>query len=109
MLTGNLENRRLEGLEVLEAEDRGRREDSDLLGVLHGFEGGAHGDFGLAVANVAAEQAVHGLGRFHVTLDVGDGAELVVGLGEVEGVFELALRLVSGEKGVADRGGLRCA
>ncbi len=51
----------LEGFEVLEGEDGGGREDGDLLAILHGLEGGAHGDFGFAVADVAAEQAVHGL------------------------------------------------
>ncbi len=72
--------------------------------VLHGLEGGAHGDFGFAVADVAAEQAVHRLGGFHVALDVGDGGELVVGLVEVEGVFELALHVGVGREGCALRG-----
>ena len=94
----------LEGLVVLEGEDRGRREDGDLFGVLHGFECGAHGDFGFAVADVAAEQAVHGLGGLHVLLDVGDGGELVVGLVEVEGVLELALHVGVGREGRSLRG-----
>ncbi len=72
-----------------------------MFGVLYGFEGGAHGDFGFAVADVAAEEAVHGLGGFHVGLDVGDGGELVVGLVEVEGVFELALHVGVGGEGRA--------
>ncbi len=92
----------LEGLVVLEGEDGGGGEDGDLLAVLHGFEGGAHGDFGFAVADVAAEQAVHGLGGLHVGLDVGDGGDLVVGLVEVEGVFELALHVGVGREGGAD-------
>ena len=92
---------------MLEGEDGGGREDGDLLAVLHGFEGGAHGDFGFAVADVAAEQAVHGLCGLHVALDVGDGGELVVGFVEVEGVLELALQLVVGREGVALR--RRCA
>ena len=94
----------LEGLVVLEAEDGGGGEDGDLFSVLHGFEGGAHGDFGFAVADVAAEEAVHGLGGLHVALDVGDGGELVVGLVEVEGVFELALHVGVGGEGRALRG-----
>ena len=93
-----------EGFEVLEGEDGGGGEDGDLFGVLHGFEGGAHGDFGFAVADVAAEEAVHGLGGLHVGLDVGDGGELVVGLVEVEGVFELALHVGVGREGGADGG-----
>ncbi len=59
---GELREAALEGFEVLEAEDGGGREDGDLLAVLHGFERGAHGHFGFAVAHVAAEQAVHGRG-----------------------------------------------
>ena len=56
---GKLREAVLEGFEVLEAENGGGREHRDLLAILHGFEGGAHGDFGFAVADVAAEQAVH--------------------------------------------------
>ena len=80
------------------------RQDGDLLAILHRLEGGAHGDFGLAVADVAAEQAVHGLRRLHVALDVGDGGDLVVGLVEVEGVLELALHVGVGREGRADGG-----
>ncbi len=94
----------LEGLVVLEAEDCGGGEDCDLLSVLHGLEGGAHGDFGFAVADVAAEEAIHGLGGFHVALDVGDGGDLVVGFVEVEGVFELVLHVGVGGEGRALRG-----
>ena len=97
---GKLREALLEGFEVLEGEDRGGREDGDLLAILHGFEGGAHGDFGFAVADIAAEQAIHRRGGFHVPLDVGDGGELVVGLAVVEGVFELALEIVVGREGV---------
>ena len=42
--------------------------------------------------------------RLHVALDVGDGGELVVGLVEVEGVFELALHVGVGREGSAPRG-----
>ena len=93
MVTGNGREALLESFEVLEGEDRGGREHGDLLVVADGLEGGAHGDFGLAVADVAAEQAIHGLGGFHVALDVGDGLSLVFGLVELEGVFELARRI----------------
>ena len=97
---GEVSEAALEGLVVLEGENGGGREHGDLLAILHGLEGGAHGDFGLAVADIAAEQAVHGLRRFHVGLDVGDGRDLVVGLVEVEGVLELALHVaVGGERG----------
>ena len=66
-------------------------EDSDLVAVLDGLESGAHSDFGLAVSDVAGEQAVHGNGLFHVGLDFVDGDELVGGLHVGEGVLEFAL------------------
>ena len=104
MLMGNCAKRLLECFEVLEAEDGGGREHRDLLAVLHGLEGGAHGHFGFAVAHVAAEQAIHGRGRFHVVLDGANGGELVVGLVVVEGVFELLLEFVVVGEGGALRG-----
>ena len=76
-------------------------EDGGLVAVLDGLEGGAHGDFGLAVADVAGEQAVHGDGLFHVGLDLVDGDELVGGLDVGEGVFEFALPGGVGTEGVA--------
>ena len=53
-------------LQVLEREHGRRREERDLLAVHHRLERGAHGDFGLAVADIAAEQAVHRRRRLHV-------------------------------------------
>ena len=49
----------LEGLKVLEGQHRGGRQHRDLLAVAHRLEGGAHGDFRLAVTDIAAQQAVH--------------------------------------------------
>ena len=88
-----------EGGEVLLGEDGGGGEEGHLLVVGDGDEGRAHGDLGLAIAGVAAEEAVHGGGRGHVALDLGDDARLVgrllpgeeslelgdPGVGEVEG------------------------
>ena len=62
---------------VLEGEDGRRRENRDLLAVHHHLEGGAHGHFGLAVADVAAEQAVHRRVRLEILLDVADRRLLV--------------------------------
>ena len=59
---------------MLLGEDRRRDEHQDLLAVLGGLEGGAQGDLGLAVADVAADQAVHRVRRLHVVLDVVDGS-----------------------------------
>ena len=89
----------LEGFEMLEGEDGGGREDGDLFAVGDGFEGGAHGDFGFAVADVAAEEAVHRSGALHIALDVGDGGVLVGGFFEFEGVFKFALEIAVGREG----------
>ena len=48
-----------EGAEVLLGEDRRRRQHQHLLAVVGRLEGGAQRDLGLAVADVAADQAVH--------------------------------------------------
>ena len=101
MRTGNAAKRALEGFEVLKREHGGRREHGDLLAVAQRFERGSHGDFGLAEADVAAQQAVHGMRRFHVALDLFGGGKLVLGFGELEGVFELALPVGIGREGEA--------
>ena len=51
-----------EGLEVLLGEQGGGGEDRDLAAAGHRQVGGAHRDFGLAEADIAADQAVRGLG-----------------------------------------------
>ncbi len=51
----------LEGFVMLEGEHRGRGKQGNLLVVADGLERGAHRDFRLAVADIAAEEAVHGL------------------------------------------------
>ena len=91
----------LESFVVLEGEDGGGREHGDLLVVADGLERRAHGDFRLAVANVAAEQAIHGLRGFHVAGDVGDRLGLVFGFVKFERVFELANELIARGEGVA--------
>jgi hypothetical protein len=58
---------------VLERQHRGRGEHRDLLAVHDRLERRAHRDLRLPVADIAAEQAVHGRRRFHVPLDVGNG------------------------------------
>jgi len=66
---------------VLLGEDGGGDEDSGLFAGHDGFKGGAQGDFGFAEADVAANEAVHGAGGFHVLLNFGNGAGLVGGFG----------------------------
>ena len=80
-----------EGAEVLLHQQGGRHQDGDLLAVLHRLEGGADRDLRLAVADVAADQAVHRDRLLHVLLDLGDGGQLVGRLRVREGVLQLAL------------------
>src|SRR6266436_7264762 len=88
----------LEGFEMLEREYGRGRKKRDLLRIGNGLEGRAHGHFGLAIADIAAEEAVHRCGAFHVFLDVGDRGVLVGSLLEFEGVFEFALEISIGRK-----------
>ncbi len=68
---------------MLGGEDLGGRHEGDLEAVFDGDEGGLHGDDGLARADVALEQAAHGLGLAHVGGDLAEDAFL--GGGGVEG------------------------
>ncbi len=81
---------------MLESEDGGGCKNGDLFSVRDGFEGGAHGDFRLAIADVAAEEAIHRSFALHVALDVGDGGILVVGFFKLEGIFEFTLPVAVG-------------
>ena len=58
---------------VLLGQDCGWHEHGDLKAAIDRFERSPHGDFRLAKADIAAQQPVHGLRRFHVTRHVGDG------------------------------------
>ena len=64
----------VEGSKVLRGEDGGRNEHRNLLAILDGLERRPQGDLGLAVANVADDEAVHRLDGLHVELDLGGGA-----------------------------------
>ncbi len=92
-----------EGPEVLLHQQGRGDQHGDLLAVLDGLEGGADRDLRLAVAHVAADQTVHGDRLLHVLLDLGDGGELVRGLGVGEGVLQLALPGGVGAEGVTGR------
>jgi len=74
-------------------------QDGDLLAVHDRLERGAHRDLGLAVADVAADEAVHRDDLLHVALDLDDRRQLVGGLHVGEVVFEFALpRAVDAER-----------
>ena len=93
-----------EGAEVLLGEEGGGDEDGRLHPVLHRLERGPDGHLGLAEADVAADQPVHGAVALHVVLDVADGLELVGRLLVGEGVLQLPLPGGVGGEGVARRG-----
>ena len=97
-----------EGHAVLLGEDGGGHQHHRLLAGLGRLEGGAQRHLGLAVAHVAADEAVHGVRRLHVVLDLVDGLRLVLGLLVGEGLLEAAHQLAVGRKGEAgDRPGGR--
>ena len=76
---------------VLLGKDRGGDQDGGLLAVQDALHHRPEGHLRLAVAHVAAEEAVHGPGLFHVGLDLPDGTELVLRLLVGEGVLKLLL------------------
>jgi hypothetical protein len=90
-----------EGDEVLLGEDRGRHQHRHLAAVHHRQEGGPQRHLGLAVADVAADQAVHRLAAAHVAEHVVDRLLLVRRLLEREGRLELAEVAVGLQVGVA--------
>ena len=77
-----------ERLMMLLGEQRGGDEHRDLLPGLHGDERGAHRDFGLAEADVAAHQAVHRRRPAHVVDHLPDRVRLIRRFLEREGGFE---------------------
>ena len=101
---------REERLVVLLGEDGGGGQHYGLPAVHGRDEGRAHGDLRLAVAGVAADEAVHGPGARHVALDVGYGLILVRRLLVGEGGLELRYALgldVEGEARNHRTAGLR--
>ena len=70
-----------------------RTQENDLLVLLHCLEGGADRDLGLPVADVAADQAVHGLAALHIPLRVLDCLKLILRLFEREHLLKLSLPL----------------
>ena len=78
----------LEAVVMLLGEQGGGHQYGDLLAAVYSEECGAHGDFGLAEADIAADQAVHRLCLGHVLHHGVDGGLLVGGFLEGEGVGE---------------------
>ena len=82
-------------------------EHHDLAAGVHALKRRAQGNLGLAETHVAAQQAVHGLGRLHVGLDVGDSLQLVARLVVREALLHLNLLGRVGRAG--DTGNRRAA
>ena len=82
----------------------------DLLAGVNGLERRAHGDLGLAVTDVAANQAVHRAGLRHVELDGLDRGKLVgsllIGKGGLELGQPVAVLGRIGDPRLAGAGGL---
>ena len=89
---------------MLKRQHRGRRQHRHLLAVRQRLERCAHRNFGLPVADVAAQQPVHRQRRFHVALHIFDGALLVGGFLEFERILEFALPVRIRRKRMARRG-----
>ena len=77
--------------QMLLHEQGGWYENGNLFSILHCFEGCPDGDFGLAIADIAADQPVHGDSTFHIPLDFIDRAELIGCFDVLEGIFEFML------------------
>ena len=75
------------------ARTRGGREHGHLFAVHHRFERGANCYFGLAEADVAADQPVHGTWPFHVAFAFDDRLELVGSFAKWKRMFEFHLPL----------------
>ena len=77
--------------QVLLHQERRRHQHGHLLAVLHRLERRTHGDLGLPVADVTADEAVHRDRPLHVGLDLVDARLLVGRLDVRERVLQLAL------------------
>ena len=96
-----------ERLVVLLGQNGRGAEHHDLAAGVHALKRRAQGNLGLAETHVAAQQAIHGLGRLHVGLNVGDGLQLVARLVVREALLHLDLLGRVGRAG--DTGNRRAA
>ena len=76
---------------VLLNENRRRREQRRLLSVHHALEDGAQRHLGLAISNVAAQQAIHHLRLFHILFNLRNRRQLIGRFLKGERVLKLAL------------------
>ena len=86
---------------MLGGQDFGGRHEGGLVAVLHGDEHGLQRDDGLAGADIALEEAAHGVGLLHVGDDFAQGAFLRGGGVEGEDLADGFADLVAGLEGDA--------
>ena len=86
---------------MLLSEHRRRHKYRGLLAAEHAFHHRAQRYLGLAEANVAAEKSVHRHGGFHIALDFGDRAKLIVRLRVAEVILKFTLPLAVRREGKA--------
>jgi len=79
------------GSAMLDTQHRRRGQHGDLLARLDGLKGRTHGQLGFAVADIAAQQAVHRNRFGHVAFDLVGGGQLVGRFLIRKGFFEFLL------------------
>ncbi len=89
---------------MLLGQDRGRAKNGDLTARIDDFERGANGDFGLAVADIAADEPVHRLVVFQVSFNILNRRHLIGRFVIGESVLHLGLPGRVRGKGMACRG-----
>ena len=89
-----------EVLPMLLRQHRGGRNNCGLLAAGYSLERRADGDLGFSKTHIAADEAVHRAGRFHVLLRLADGAELVGRFSEKKRALEFLLPVRIGGKGI---------
>ena len=94
-----------ERAQVLLGENRGRNQHRNLLTVVDALESCADGEFGLAIADVTAKEAVHRPGPLHVRLDLPQAGHLIGRLAIRERRLELALPVRVGRERESRLGG----
>ena len=94
---------------MLGGEDFRGRHESGLVPVFYGYERGLHGDDGLAGADIALEEAAHGLGGLRMSCDdLREDALLGGGGVEGEDLLEGFTDLGAGDGEEWCRRGLAC-
>ena len=89
------------GLVMLPGQDGGGDQHGALLAVQYALKDGPQRHLGLAEAHVAAQQPVHRLRGLHVMLDLGDAAQLVLGLLVLKALLEFGLPVAVRAEGKA--------